>query len=65
MEDFNVVFEVYVRWLEQLEDDLIQGMLKDARTKKVKFQLDQPPSWYPEARRMKRKIIYHVGPTNR
>ena len=23
-----------------------------------------PASWYPEARKLKRKIIYHVGPTN-
>ncbi|RXG53495.1 ATP-dependent RNA helicase SUV3-like protein, mitochondrial [Armadillidium vulgare] len=26
--------------------------------------LSQPPNWYPEARKMDRKIIYHAGPTN-
>nr|XP_022336779.1 ATP-dependent RNA helicase SUV3 homolog, mitochondrial-like [Crassostrea virginica] len=26
--------------------------------------LTQPANWYPEARRMKRKIIFHAGPTN-
>ncbi|XP_061192837.1 ATP-dependent RNA helicase SUV3 homolog, mitochondrial-like [Saccostrea echinata] len=26
--------------------------------------LTQPANWYPEARRMKRKIVFHSGPTN-
>lgn len=26
--------------------------------------LSEPPNWYSEARQLKRKIIYHVGPTN-
>jgi hypothetical protein len=26
--------------------------------------LTHPESWYPEARRMRRKIIAHLGPTN-
>uniref|UniRef100_A0A0A9Y4T4 ATP-dependent RNA helicase SUV3 homolog, mitochondrial n=2 Tax=Lygus hesperus TaxID=30085 RepID=A0A0A9Y4T4_LYGHE len=26
--------------------------------------LTSPPSWYPNARSMKRKIIFHAGPTN-
>ena len=26
--------------------------------------LTDPPNWYPEARAMNRKIIFHAGPTN-
>ena len=26
--------------------------------------LTDPPNWYPEAREMDRKIIFHAGPTN-
>lgn len=30
----------------------------------VKMDFSNPAEWYPEARKMKRKIIMHVGPTN-
>ena len=26
--------------------------------------ISMPEAWYPEARMMKRNIIYHMGPTN-
>ena len=26
--------------------------------------LTNPPNWYPEARALNRKIIFHAGPTN-
>ncbi|KAM9909096.1 hypothetical protein OXX69_005737 [Metschnikowia pulcherrima] len=29
-----------------------------------KWDISRPSDWYPEARKMKRKIIMHVGPTN-
>ncbi|KAG7192309.1 RNA helicase [Scheffersomyces spartinae] len=31
---------------------------------KYEMNMQTPASWYPEARKMKRKIIMHVGPTN-
>ena len=33
-------------------------------TLSIKIDLSKPHLWYPHARRMKRKIICHVGPTN-
>ena len=26
--------------------------------------LTNPPNWYPEARALNRKIVFHAGPTN-
>ena len=31
---------------------------------KLLSDLSEPANWYPEAREIKRKIVYHAGPTN-
>ena len=31
---------------------------------KLVSDLTNPPNWYPEARSMNRKIVFHAGPTN-
>jgi ATP-dependent RNA helicase SUPV3L1/SUV3 len=31
---------------------------------KLISDLTNPPNWYPEARAMSRKVIFHGGPTN-
>ena len=32
--------------------------------KMIFSDLTDPPNWYPEARAINRKIIFHAGPTN-
>ena len=31
---------------------------------KLISDLTNPPNWYPEARAMSRKVVFHGGPTN-
>ena len=38
--------------------------LKDYKLIKNLVDLNNPQNWYPQARKLKRKIIYHMGPTN-
>ncbi|KAE8021670.1 hypothetical protein FH972_007541 [Carpinus fangiana] len=54
------LFPIFVEYcLEEFPDEIkrFQGMIKSA-------DLTKPHTWFPFARAMKRKIIYHCGPTN-
>lgn len=54
------LFPVFVEFcLEEFPDEMkrFRSMVKSA-------DLTKPHSWFPFARAMKRKIIYHCGPTN-
>ncbi|KAJ4752832.1 ATP-dependent RNA helicase [Rhynchospora pubera] len=47
-----------------LHHDELRSDLRAYRTLMDSADLTKPHSWYPFARAMKRKIIYHCGPTN-
>ncbi|KAJ4973911.1 hypothetical protein NE237_007085 [Protea cynaroides] len=54
------LFPIFVEFcLEEFPDEIkrFKGMLKSA-------DLTKPHTWFPFARAMKRKIVYHCGPTN-
>ncbi|GLU11095.1 hypothetical protein SLE2022_278650 [Rubroshorea leprosula] len=54
------LFPIFVEFcIEEFPDEIrrFQGMLESA-------DLTKPHTWFPFARAMKRKIIYHCGPTN-
>jgi ATP-dependent RNA helicase SUPV3L1/SUV3 len=54
------LFPIFVEYcLEEFPDEIkrFQGMIESA-------DLTKPHTWFPFARAMKRKIIYHCGPTN-
>lgn len=54
------LFPIFVEYcLEMFPDEIkrFQGMVESA-------DLTKPHTWFPFARAMKRKIIYHCGPTN-
>ncbi|EEF37981.1 DExH-box ATP-dependent RNA helicase DExH18, mitochondrial [Ricinus communis] len=54
------LFPIFVEYcIEEFPDEIkrFQGMLQSA-------DLRKPHTWFPFARVMKRKIIYHCGPTN-
>lgn len=54
------LFSIFVEFcLEEFPDEikLFRGMIESA-------DLTKPHTWFPFARAMKRKIIYHCGPTN-
>ncbi|XP_059623223.1 DExH-box ATP-dependent RNA helicase DExH18, mitochondrial [Cornus florida] len=54
------IFPIFVEYcLEEFPDEIkrFQSMIKSA-------DLTKPHTWFPFARAMKRKIIYHCGPTN-
>lgn len=54
------LFPIFVEFcLEEFPDDIkrFKSMIKSA-------DLTKPHTWFPFARAMKRKIIYHCGPTN-
>lgn len=42
----------------------IQSEILEIRKISSKIDLSNPSQWFPEARKMKRQIIMHVGPTN-
>lgn len=49
-----------------LQEDVTQEEF-DAATRPLpaaNWDITQPAEWFPEARKMKRKVIMHVGPTN-
>ncbi|KAL4614945.1 hypothetical protein ACB092_07G089200 [Castanea dentata] len=54
------LFPIFVEYcLEEFPDEIkrFRGMIESA-------DLTKPHTWFPFARAMKRKIIYHCGPTN-
>lgn len=54
------LFPIFVEYcLEEFPDEIkrFQGMIESA-------DLTKPHTWFPFARAMKRKIVYHCGPTN-
>lgn len=54
------IFPIFVEFcLDNCQDEIkrFRGMLQSA-------DLTKPHTWFPFARAMKRKIIYHCGPTN-
>lgn len=54
------LFPIFVEYcLEEFPDEIkrFQGIIESA-------DLTKPHTWFPFARAMKRKIIYHCGPTN-
>ncbi|PQQ10077.1 DExH-box ATP-dependent RNA helicase DExH18 mitochondrial [Prunus yedoensis var. nudiflora] len=54
------LFPVFVEYcLEEFPDEIkrFRGMIESA-------DLTKPHTWFPFARAMKRKIVYHCGPTN-
>lgn len=54
------LFPIFVEYcIKEFPDEIkrFQSMIKSA-------DLTKPHTWYPFARAMKRKIIYHCGPTN-
>ncbi|KAK7839633.1 dexh-box atp-dependent rna helicase dexh18 [Quercus suber] len=54
------LFPIFMEYcLEEFPDEIkrFQGMIESA-------DLTKPHTWFPFARAMKRKIIYHCGPTN-
>lgn len=57
---FKFLFPIFVEFcLENFPDEIkrFRGMVESA-------DLTKPHTWFPFARAMKRKIIYHCGPTN-
>ncbi|OVA13354.1 Helicase [Macleaya cordata] len=59
-ESERFLFPIFVEFcLEECQDEIkrFQGIVKSA-------DLTKPHTWFPFARAMKRKIIYHCGPTN-
>lgn len=54
---------VFNYMLERAEQDLRFVIIAN-RTLSASDNLSKPPLWFPLARMMKRKIIYHGGPTN-
>lgn len=59
-EAVKFLFPIFVEFcLEEFPDEIkrFRGMIESA-------DLTKPHTWFPFARAMKRKIIYHCGPTN-
>ncbi|RCK55123.1 ATP-dependent RNA helicase SUV3, mitochondrial [Candida viswanathii] len=44
--------------------EFVNYKLKTGRSQGPEIDLSMPAAWFPEARKMKRKIVMHVGPTN-
>lgn len=60
VESERFLFPIFVEFcLEEFTDEMkrFQGIVQSA-------DLTKPHTWFPFARAMKRKIIYHCGPTN-
>ncbi|KAI9288380.1 P-loop containing nucleoside triphosphate hydrolase protein [Umbelopsis sp. AD052] len=55
---------LYTRFLEYAEPHLPKEITSKLTSLKKITDLRFPHEWYPEARRMQRKIHLHVGPTN-
>ncbi|CCE83433.1 Piso0_004008 [Millerozyma farinosa CBS 7064] len=47
-----------------LYKEFVAGSLASFKQEESLIDLSNPAEWFPEARRMKRKLIMHVGPTN-
>lgn len=47
-----------------LHKTFLKYRIENASFEKPKVDFSNPAEWFPEARKMKRKIIMHVGPTN-
>ncbi|ODV79803.1 P-loop containing nucleoside triphosphate hydrolase protein [Suhomyces tanzawaensis NRRL Y-17324] len=47
-----------------LHKEYIRIKIRETRPESEMIDLSNPAEWFPEARKMKRKIIMHVGPTN-
>ncbi|CAI5756974.1 unnamed protein product [Candida verbasci] len=45
-------------------NEFLKGKIESISTSDTTIDLSNPIQWFPEARKMKRKIIMHVGPTN-
>jgi hypothetical protein len=56
----DFTFDLYLHFMREAHKDEIQKS-KEARSF---FHLSSPHAWFPFARAIHRKIIYHAGPTN-
>ncbi|KAG7830667.1 hypothetical protein KL919_001883 [Ogataea angusta] len=52
------------RYAQQVYEDSSNSQNYNKNMTLNSLNLDNPYAWYPEARKLKRKIIMHVGPTN-
>lgn len=50
--------------LKLLEKEKLKYAVTEVNFTEKNIDLSNPAEWYPEARKMKRKLIFHVGPTN-
>ncbi|CAH2353056.1 ATP-dependent RNA helicase Suv3p, mitochondrial [[Candida] railenensis] len=50
--------------LKLLEKEKLKYAVTEVNFPQKNIDLSNPAEWYPEARKMKRKLIFHVGPTN-
>jgi ATP-dependent RNA helicase SUPV3L1/SUV3 len=59
-----MVVESFIAWVSEYRRQEIYEMSQEFLTKVELGNLRYPSKWFPEARKMKRKIIAHFGPTN-
>lgn len=50
--------------LKLLDKEFVELKIKTTKPESDLIDFSNPSEWFPEARKMKRKIIMHVGPTN-
>lgn len=54
-------------FIELFTDFLVKNFndeLQTSQNLREVTDISMPDEWYPEARSIKRKVIYHMGPTN-
>ncbi|KAH3661332.1 hypothetical protein OGAPHI_006739 [Ogataea philodendri] len=59
-----VFFELRPHYILKLRNNPANYYNYDKKMSIKALDLSNPCSWYPEARKLKRKIVMHVGPTN-
>ncbi|CAX43680.1 ATP-dependent RNA helicase, mitochondrial precursor, putative [Candida dubliniensis CD36] len=57
----ELIMQLFTQLLHKI---FLQYRIENASFEKAKVDFSNPAEWFPEARKMKRKIIMHVGPTN-